>query len=236
MPYEELHDESHRQVSAILVESGLVKGTAEEIDAQGMSRAFYPHGLGHSLGLVDARRRLREPAPARRQPVPAQHLDHRRGSGLHDRARPLLHRRPARASCAPSPRASSSTGTWSRRSAVRRHPHRGRRSRPRKGVRNFTREVLPIGGATVLSRVVVSSRRSARRRRRSSTGIVNVVGVLEQADRIRAGDRHIDASACCSGPCRRAPRGEVAASVCIAQFEEGRYPFFSSSIDAELMQ
>ena len=35
-----------------LVESGLAKGTAEEVDAQGVSRAFYPHGLGHSLGLV----------------------------------------------------------------------------------------------------------------------------------------------------------------------------------------
>lgn len=54
MPYEELHDESHRQVSAILVEAGIAaKGTsAEEIDKRGVSRAFYPHGLGHSLGLV----------------------------------------------------------------------------------------------------------------------------------------------------------------------------------------
>ncbi|MBS2015065.1 MAG: Xaa-Pro dipeptidase [Deltaproteobacteria bacterium] len=54
MPYEELHDESHRQVSAILVEAGIAaKGTrAEEIDEKGVSRAFYPHGLGHSLGLV----------------------------------------------------------------------------------------------------------------------------------------------------------------------------------------
>jgi len=52
MPYEDLHDESHRQVSAILVESGLATGSAEEIDRSGVSRAFYPHGLGHSLGLV----------------------------------------------------------------------------------------------------------------------------------------------------------------------------------------
>ncbi len=50
-PYEELHDESHRQVSAILADSGLVKASADEIDAQGISRVFYPHGLGHSLGL-----------------------------------------------------------------------------------------------------------------------------------------------------------------------------------------
>lgn len=50
-PYEALHDESHRQVSAILKEAGLATGTVEEIDAKGISRAFYPHGLGHSLGL-----------------------------------------------------------------------------------------------------------------------------------------------------------------------------------------
>ncbi|HVH45397.1 MAG TPA: Xaa-Pro dipeptidase [Labilithrix sp.] len=51
MPYEELHDESHRQVSAILKEAGVVKASVEEIDAKGISRVFYPHGLGHSLGL-----------------------------------------------------------------------------------------------------------------------------------------------------------------------------------------
>lgn len=50
-PYEELHDESHRQVSAILAEAGVVKASADEIDGKGISRVFYPHGLGHSLGL-----------------------------------------------------------------------------------------------------------------------------------------------------------------------------------------
>jgi Xaa-Pro dipeptidase len=51
IPYEELHDESHRQVSAILKEAGVVKASADEIDGKGISRVFYPHGLGHSLGL-----------------------------------------------------------------------------------------------------------------------------------------------------------------------------------------
>jgi Xaa-Pro dipeptidase len=50
-PYEDLHDESHRQVSAILKDAGLATGSVEEIDAKGISRVFYPHGLGHSLGL-----------------------------------------------------------------------------------------------------------------------------------------------------------------------------------------
>ncbi len=51
LPYEALHDESHREVSAILEESGIVRASREEIDARGISRVFYPHGLGHSLGL-----------------------------------------------------------------------------------------------------------------------------------------------------------------------------------------
>jgi Xaa-Pro dipeptidase len=52
LPYEALHDESHKQLCALLVEAGLAKGSLEELNATGVSRAFYPHGLGHSLGLV----------------------------------------------------------------------------------------------------------------------------------------------------------------------------------------
>lgn len=50
-PYEQLHEESHRQVSAILVDIGVAKGSVDEVVAAGVSRSFYPHGLGHSLGL-----------------------------------------------------------------------------------------------------------------------------------------------------------------------------------------
>jgi len=50
-PYEQLHEESHRQVAAILVEIGVAKGSVDEVAASGISRSFYPHGLGHSLGL-----------------------------------------------------------------------------------------------------------------------------------------------------------------------------------------
>jgi Xaa-Pro dipeptidase len=51
MPYEALHDESHRQVAALLRETGVVRGSADAAVATGVTRAFYPHGLGHSLGL-----------------------------------------------------------------------------------------------------------------------------------------------------------------------------------------
>jgi Xaa-Pro dipeptidase len=49
--YEALHDESHRRVSQVLADAKIVKLSAEEICARGISRMFYPHGLGHSLGL-----------------------------------------------------------------------------------------------------------------------------------------------------------------------------------------
>jgi Xaa-Pro dipeptidase len=51
LPYEELHDESHRQVAQILREVGISKLPVDELVKRGITRAFYPHGLGHSLGL-----------------------------------------------------------------------------------------------------------------------------------------------------------------------------------------
>jgi Xaa-Pro dipeptidase len=51
MPYEQLHDESHRQVGGILREVGISRLSSEELVARGITRAFYPHGLGHALGL-----------------------------------------------------------------------------------------------------------------------------------------------------------------------------------------
>ena len=51
MAYEDLHDESHRQVASILRDAGISRLPADELVARGITRAFYPHGLGHSLGL-----------------------------------------------------------------------------------------------------------------------------------------------------------------------------------------
>src|SRR5205085_751466 len=51
MPYEALHDESHRQAAGVLREVGISKLPVDELVACGITRAFYPHGLGHSLGL-----------------------------------------------------------------------------------------------------------------------------------------------------------------------------------------
>ena len=49
--YESLHEESHRKVAAILRTAGVLKGSLDEVIASGITRSFYPHGLGHSLGL-----------------------------------------------------------------------------------------------------------------------------------------------------------------------------------------
>lgn len=51
LKYEALHDESHRRVARVLADAKIVKMSTEEICETGVSRLFYPHGLGHSLGL-----------------------------------------------------------------------------------------------------------------------------------------------------------------------------------------
>lgn len=51
LPYEELHEEAHRQIAVILRDVGLATMSAGELVASGVTRAFFPHGLGHSLGL-----------------------------------------------------------------------------------------------------------------------------------------------------------------------------------------
>jgi Xaa-Pro dipeptidase len=50
-PYESLHDDSHRQVAGILREVGVAKMSESALVERGITRAFFPHGLGHSLGL-----------------------------------------------------------------------------------------------------------------------------------------------------------------------------------------
>lgn len=51
VPYEELHDESHREAADVLRAAGISRLSSDELVARGITRAFYPHGLGHSLGL-----------------------------------------------------------------------------------------------------------------------------------------------------------------------------------------
>jgi Xaa-Pro dipeptidase len=49
--YENLHNESHFLLAEALKAIGLVNCGIEEMVASGLTRVFFPHGLGHSLGL-----------------------------------------------------------------------------------------------------------------------------------------------------------------------------------------
>lgn len=63
MQYEELHDNSHRLLAAVLRDLGIAKGSDSELVDRGITRALFPHGLGHSLGVVthDVGMKLRPP-------------------------------------------------------------------------------------------------------------------------------------------------------------------------------
>lgn len=50
-PYESLHDVAHQLLADILVDLGIVRGSKDELVDLGVTRKFFPHGLGHSLGL-----------------------------------------------------------------------------------------------------------------------------------------------------------------------------------------
>jgi Xaa-Pro dipeptidase len=49
--YSELHVETHRILSGVLADAGIVSGDPDTLLATGVSSAFFPHGLGHLLGL-----------------------------------------------------------------------------------------------------------------------------------------------------------------------------------------
>lgn len=71
--YVELHEQMHHSLGNILVAHDLFKGSAQQAVQEGVTRAFCPHGLGHSLGLqVHDVAGLRHPdgTPA---PAPTEH-------------------------------------------------------------------------------------------------------------------------------------------------------------------
>jgi Xaa-Pro dipeptidase len=64
LEYEALHDRSHVLLAAGLREIGLARGDDAELVDTGITRAFFPHGLGHALGVQvhDVGCRPRDPA------------------------------------------------------------------------------------------------------------------------------------------------------------------------------
>lgn len=65
MSYEDLHDDAHRLLAAALCELGIARASADELVAKGVTRALFPHGLGHSLGVTvhDVGMKPRPPRP-----------------------------------------------------------------------------------------------------------------------------------------------------------------------------
>ncbi|NNF40336.1 MAG: Xaa-Pro dipeptidase [Woeseiaceae bacterium] len=49
--YRELHCDTHRLLADVLLEAELATGSAEALLESGVTAAFFPHGLGHLLGL-----------------------------------------------------------------------------------------------------------------------------------------------------------------------------------------
>ncbi|MGM0542623.1 MAG: Xaa-Pro dipeptidase [Pseudomonadota bacterium] len=47
----DLHEQMHRQLGDILVTHDLFRGSSDQAVAEGVTHAFCPHGVGHSLGL-----------------------------------------------------------------------------------------------------------------------------------------------------------------------------------------
>jgi Xaa-Pro dipeptidase len=51
IPYLDLHVAAHRGVAELLTETEVVKGSADQAFDAGLTRPFFPHGLGHFLGI-----------------------------------------------------------------------------------------------------------------------------------------------------------------------------------------
>jgi Xaa-Pro dipeptidase len=65
LAYEDLHDAAHRLLAVALRELGIGRGSPDELIARGVTRALFPHGLGHSLGVTvhDVGMKPRPPRP-----------------------------------------------------------------------------------------------------------------------------------------------------------------------------
>jgi Xaa-Pro dipeptidase len=51
VPFPALHEAAHRSVARLLRDWGLVKRDPDELVEKGVTALFFPHGLGHFLGL-----------------------------------------------------------------------------------------------------------------------------------------------------------------------------------------
>ncbi len=73
-PYLDVHLEAHRGVARALAETGVLRVGAEEAFAKGLTHPFFPHGVGHHLGIQvhDVAGRQADPAGTP-TPPPKEH-------------------------------------------------------------------------------------------------------------------------------------------------------------------
>ena len=51
LDYSSLHVDTHRMIAGFLVDAGIATGDADTLLSTGVTSAFFPHGLGHLLGI-----------------------------------------------------------------------------------------------------------------------------------------------------------------------------------------
>ena len=51
LDYSSLHVDTHRMIAGVLVDAGIATGDADTLLSTGVTSAFFPHGLGHLLGI-----------------------------------------------------------------------------------------------------------------------------------------------------------------------------------------
>jgi Xaa-Pro dipeptidase len=74
LPYGDLHHQGHLRIAALLKDQGILKAEPQEAVEKGLSRPFFPHGLGHHLGIqvhdVAGKQKTPDGTP---EPPPQQH-------------------------------------------------------------------------------------------------------------------------------------------------------------------
>ena len=130
--YRDIHLEAHRAIAGVLVMHGIVSGSPESAVENGVTSVFFPHGIGHLLGIMvhDSAGFAAAPAGGTREkpaghPYLAPDAGPRAGFRGHDRAGDLLHRLAARAGARGRPRRCNRLEAGRGDPALGRDPDRG---------------------------------------------------------------------------------------------------------------